>query len=271
LEPETKKLPFFLGMTYIRGDAAQFDAWEQLGNTGWNWTALLSYFKKSERYTIPTFSQVAAGATYNSQYHGFGGPVRVGYSPALVNGSFAPTVSRSWEAMSLTRNPDLNSGDVKGFATGPQTLDRALNMRWDSTRAYYYPIEYRRNLKIIKGTATRIVWAERIRDNCTDGIRWLAIGVEYITDSGATATARASSEVILSAGALRTPLLLESSGIFWNPRFGNWVQIGPDFLVLTALITADSRPLEFITLLISLAWERISFRDRATPSHSQQI
>jgi choline dehydrogenase len=120
--------------------------------------------------------------------------------------------------MSLARNPDLNSGDVKGFSMGPQTLDRALNLRWDSARAYYYPIEYRRNLKIIKGTARRIIWAERIYNNCTDGIRWLAARVEYVTDSGATIVVRASSEVILSAGALRTPLLLERSGI-GNPRF----------------------------------------------------
>ena len=51
-------------MTYIRGDKAQFDAWEDLGNPGWNWDAMLPYYKKSELYTVPTDVQIAAGATY---------------------------------------------------------------------------------------------------------------------------------------------------------------------------------------------------------------
>jgi choline dehydrogenase len=207
------------GMTYIRGDTAQFDAWEDLGNPGWNWATLFPYYKKSEKYTVPSDTQLAAGATFEYQYHGFDGHVHVGYPLALVNGSFAPMVIQTWEGLSLPHNPDLNSGDVRGFSMGPQTLDRELNIRWDAARAYYYPVEERPNLKIIKGTVKRITW---VPENCTsspcDNNLLVASGVEFLTDDGEENVLNVRKEVVISAGAVRTPLVLESSGI-GNPRF----------------------------------------------------
>ncbi|KAK4149482.1 putative GMC oxidoreductase [Chaetomidium leptoderma] len=201
------------GMTYIRGNVAEFDAWEQLGNPGWNWESIFSYFKKSEKYTIPTDSQLAAGATYESQYHGFDGPLHVGYVPSLENGSFAPAVKDTWEGLSVSHNLDLNSGSVRGFGMGPQTLDSNLNVRWDAARAYYQPVEHRPNLRIIKGTVKRITWAS---GGCKKG-HLVANGVEMLTDAGKSRTLGAKKEVVVSAGALRTPLVLEASGI-GNPR-----------------------------------------------------
>ena len=206
-------------MTYIRGDTAQFDAWEDLGNPGWNWANLFPYFKKSEKYTIPSNTQLAAGATFEYQYHGFDGHVHVGYPLALVNGSYAPTVIETWEGLSLPHNPDLNSGNVRGFSMGPQTLDQKLNIRWDAARAYYYPVEERRNLKIIQGTVKRITWApEKCKGSpCNDNLL-VADGVEFLTSDGVVDVVTASKEVVISAGTVRTPLVLESSGI-GNPRF----------------------------------------------------
>ncbi|KAH6632868.1 glucose oxidase [Chaetomium tenue] len=201
------------GMTYIRGNVAEFDAWEELGNPGWNWNSIFGYFKKSEKYTIPTDSQLAAGATFESQYHGFRGPLHVGYTPALKNGSFAPVVRDTWAGLSVTHNPDLNSGDVRGYGMGPQTLDAALNMRWDAARAYLHPAEHRPNLKVLKGTVKRITWATG--KHATG--RLVADGVEVVTDDGKSTVLSAKKEIIVSAGALRTPLVLEGSGI-GNPR-----------------------------------------------------
>jgi choline dehydrogenase len=201
------------GMTYIRGDTAQFDAWESLGNPGWNWATLFPYYKKSEKYTVPSATQLAAGATFEYQNHGFDGHVHVGYPLALVNGSFAPEVIQTWEGMSLPHNPDLNRGDVRGFSMGPQTLDREQNVRWDAARAYYYPVENRNNLKIIKGTVKRVTWAPDKHNNLL-----VANGVEFLTDDGGSTLLSATKEVIISAGSVRTPLVLESSGI-GNPRF----------------------------------------------------
>lgn len=201
------------GMTYIRGNIAEFNSWEQLGNPGWNWDSLFHYFKKSEKYTIPTDSQLAAGATFESRYHGFHGPLHVGYTPALENGSFAPVVSDTWAGLSVPHNPDLNSGSVRGYGMGPQTLDTVLNMRWDAARAYLHPAEHRSNLKVLKGTVKRITWATKK----TAGKRLVADGVEVLTGDGKSTILRAKREIIVSAGALRTPLVLEGSGI-GNPR-----------------------------------------------------
>lgn len=200
-------------MTYIRGNVAEFDAWEELGNPGWNWDSIFGYFKKSEKYTIPTDSQLAAGATFDSRYHGFHGPLHVGYTPALKNGSFAPVVRDTWAGLSVTHNPDLNSGDVRGYGMGPQTLDMALNLRWDAARAYLHPAEHRPNLEVLRGTVKRITWAagKRARQHL------VADGVEVVTDAGRSTVLSAKKEIIVSAGALRTPLVLEGSGI-GNPR-----------------------------------------------------
>lgn len=212
------------GMTYIRGDAAQFDAWEHLGNPGWNWAALLPYYKKSENYTAPSQTQLDAGATYEARYHGTAGHVKTGYVPGLRNGSSAPAVLAAWAdgvpGLELPHNPDLNGGDVRGYSMGPQTLDAELGLRWDSSRAYYLPVEGRSNLKIVRGTAKRITWAEggkRGRSSSCGG-PLVANGVEFVTEDGETRVLKARREVVVSAGAVRTPLVLEGSGV-GNPRF----------------------------------------------------
>ncbi|KAK3293787.1 glucose oxidase [Chaetomium fimeti] len=201
------------GMTYIRGNVAEFDAWEQLGNPGWNWNSIFHYFKKSEKYTVPTDSQLAAGATFESRYHGFHGPLHVGYIPALENGSFAPVVRDTWAGLSVAHNPDLNSGSVRGYGMGPQTLDTKSNVRWDAARAYLHPAENRPNLKVLKGTVKRITWAA----GKSEAGLLVADGVEVVTDDGESTVLRAKKEIVVSAGALRTPLVLEGSGI-GNPR-----------------------------------------------------
>ena len=206
-------------MTYIRGDKPQFDTWELLGNKGWNWANLLPYYKKSENYTIPTATQLAAGATYERHNHGFRGPVHVGHNSELVNSSTAPIVMETWESFSLSHNPDLNGGSVRGFAMGPQTLDVEQDKRWDAATAYYTPVERRRNLKIIQGTVKRITWANGKRKlSKHDEPRVVANGVEYITADGKKKILKARKEVVVSAGAARSPLVLEGSGI-GNPRY----------------------------------------------------
>lgn len=102
---------------------------------------------------------------------------------------------------------------------GPQTLDPELNIRWDSARAYYYPVENRSNLRIVQGTVKRITWApeKRKRSSCDDSCL-IANGVEFLDEDGNIDVIEAKIEVIISAGTVRTPLVLEGSGI-GNPRF----------------------------------------------------
>ena len=205
-------------MTYIRGNKAEFDAWEELGNAGWNWEAMLPYYKKAEKYSIPSDTHLAAGATYERQYHGFEGHVHTGYPTTLIDTPFNPAVIQTWEGLSLDHNTDLNSGNVHGFAIGPQTLDSKQDIRWDAATAYYHPIEDRENIQIIEGTVKRITWgAEGLRRSTSEaGV--VASGVEFVTPDGDTETLEVEREVIVSAGAVRTPLVLESSGV-GNPRY----------------------------------------------------
>lgn len=201
------------GMTYIRGDKAQFDAWEQLGNPGWNWHTLLKYYEKVEQFFPPLPWQETAGASYEAEYHGTSGGLHVGFNPSLLNGSFYGDVKASWAALGQDLNRDASSGATAGFDVWPQTLDPVQNVRWDSATAFYWPVQDRPNLTLLNGTVSKILWKSGKAKTKTPE----ASGVEYLTPDGQVAALTATREVIVSAGALRTPLVLESSGV-GNPR-----------------------------------------------------
>lgn len=197
-------------MTYIRGQKDQVDAWEALGNKGWNWDSLFPYYKKSERFIPPTAAQEQEGASYEPQYHGFDGHLHVAFPDSLSTGALYDNFTEAWEALGFAVNPDTNSGDVSGIDAYPMTItpNPAGDTRFDAALAYYYPVAGRPNLQLFKGTATRIVW---------DSQSATATGVEYLTADETLQTLTANAEVVLSAGTYRTPALLELSGI-GNPR-----------------------------------------------------
>ncbi|OAA51938.1 GMC oxidoreductase [Metarhizium rileyi] len=200
------------GMTYIRGDRAQFDALEQFGNVDWNWDTMLKYYKKVEKIFSPDSAQIKAGASIEPLYHGISGELHVAFNPMLANGSLYGRLKSSWAAMREGVNRDPNSGATKGFSVWPQTLGPVENRRWDSATAFYWPIIHRPNLKHLNGTVSKLLW----RDG-TAAPEAQATGVEYLGPDGKKTAVQARKEVILSAGALRTPLILEASGV-GNPR-----------------------------------------------------
>ncbi|KAI1328714.1 glucose oxidase [Xylariaceae sp. FL0255] len=183
------------GMAYVRGDKAQFDAWEELGNPGWNWNELLPYFKKVEKMFLPESWQVDLGASVRPDNHGFDGDLHVGYALTRQNASLYSALQKSWVELGQPANDDVNGGSTKGFGICPQTLDPELHQRWDAASAFLSPVDHRPNLHLINGTATRVTWADLDKNS----IRPEASGV------------------ILSAGTFRTPLILERSGV-GNPR-----------------------------------------------------
>jgi choline dehydrogenase len=198
-------------MVYIRGDQAQYDAWETLGNKGWNWDSVFSYAKKGEHFTPPTDAQKAAGASYDPTAHGTDGPLLLGFPFVLSNSSFFSKARDTWNTLGVPHIRDLNGGHTRGFVTAPMTVDRDAQVREDSSRAYYTPVEGRKNLKVIKGTVRRIVWGDDA------GGKAVARGFEYISPEGKLVQIRARKEVILSASAYRNPLILEASGV-GNPK-----------------------------------------------------
>ncbi|KAK4082322.1 CAZyme family AA3 [Trichoderma aggressivum f. europaeum] len=200
------------GMTYIRGDGAQFDAWEDLyPGSGWNWDTMLPYFKKVERFFPPSPWQEAVGAVYEEEYHGSSGEIDVSFNPVLLNGSFYGDAKATWANLGQHLDKDVNSGHTAGFDVWPQTIDPVKKTRCDAATAFYWPVQDRPNLTLINGTVSRILWkAGTVRTPD-------AYGVEYIMPNGQNKSVKAVREVILSAGALRTPLILELSGI-GNPK-----------------------------------------------------
>lgn len=196
-----------LGMTYLRAETAQIDAWERMGNKGWNWDSLMPYYKKSEYFESPYESQVEAGAAFDPASHGTEGPLTVGWAEPM--GNIAGALKSTFGSLGLPFNTDPNNGSMRGFNIFPKTLDRQSNVREDAGRAYFWPIAKRPNLDIfVNSFVERMVW-----EPVVDGIDPIARGVVFVNSTGSRTTILANREIILSAGALRSPLILEHSGV----------------------------------------------------------
>lgn len=129
------------------------------------------------------------------------------FSMELSRVGFWERVRDAWRVLGVNWNRDPNGGSVAGVSVWPQTIDCQEDVRCSSAKEFYYPVEGRENLRVVKGTVRRILWAD------TRGGEHVAAGVEYLDENGQMRTATARKEVILSAGALRTPPILEASGV----------------------------------------------------------
>ncbi|MDX1269567.1 MAG: GMC family oxidoreductase N-terminal domain-containing protein, partial [Oceanisphaera sp.] len=175
------------GMVYVRGQAEDYERWARLGNDGWSYDEVLPYFKRSE--------DCADGA---SHYHGRGGPLHVG----RVNNDF-PVSDAFIEAAQQAGHPfnaDINADSQDGVAWFPTNIKNGR--RWTSARAFLGAGSQLPNLTVVSDTPT-----ERVLFN---GKR--AIGVSCLY-RGKPTVVGARREVVLSAGAINSPQLLELSGI----------------------------------------------------------
>jgi choline dehydrogenase len=174
-------------MIYIRGNRADYDSWRQAGNSGWAYEDILPYFIKAE-----------CNQTFNDRFHGTAGPLLVSSHPTghpLVERYFAAAAEAG-----IPYNPDFNGETQEGC--GPLQATIGQGARYSAARAYLDPARSRRNLTIAThARATRLLFG---------GMK--ATGVEYLR-LGVAEKAWAAREVILSAGALRSPQLLMLSGI----------------------------------------------------------
>ncbi|KAJ0158987.1 Glucose oxidase [Colletotrichum tanaceti] len=196
------------GMAYTRAEASQIDAWERLGNEGWNWDALFPYYLRSEHFQTPEPARQAAGRLeYQAELHGEDGPLLTGWTYGQTNGTVPALLNSTLRNLGLPWNEDVNGGNMVGFSVFPRTVDQERAVREDAARAYYYPYRSRTNLRVLLNTrAQKITW----KDNATVPT---ADGVEVVSANGSSSVVRARREVILSAGALVSPLLLELSGV----------------------------------------------------------
>ncbi|KAF2731325.1 alcohol oxidase [Polyplosphaeria fusca] len=196
------------GMTYLRAEKEQINAWEKLGNEGWNWDGLWPYYLKEEGFHIPTDEQVRQGATFETEAHNLDGHVAVGWSSYFNQQNVSTIFRETSEALGFPFNKDANDGRMRGYTVWPQTLNATDDIRADAARSYYYPVAHSRpNLHVfLNTTAMRVKW-----DYNKDEV--VARGVEVTSLPNRIEIIEAKREVILSAGSIRTPALLEHSGV----------------------------------------------------------
>ena len=196
------------GMAFDRASAADYDAWEQLGNTGWNWNSLLPYFKKSTTFTPPSLLNIKAwGTTYDSSYYGTNGPIQASFP----NFEY-PDISTIWNAFKshgISLPKEHASGNAVGAYWVPSTLRPLTQTRSDARNGYYDPIKSRSNLVLATGMTVNEILFDQ---NAFTGYR--ANGVQYVSRSDKTVKqVYAKREVIMAAGSVFTPQILQLSGL----------------------------------------------------------
>jgi choline dehydrogenase len=175
-------------MVFVRGHPADFDEWRDAGNPGWGWSDVLPHFRRLEDSDHGP-----------SAWRGKGGPLRVA-DPSRDVHPLCETYLRAGVEAGLARNDDMNGASTEGAGINQITVRDGW--RASAATAWLHPAMTRPNLRVETGArVTRITFA---------GLR--AAGVAYLRN-GEARTARARCEVILAAGAIGSPLLLQASGI----------------------------------------------------------
>ncbi|MEX3844153.1 GMC family oxidoreductase [Paraburkholderia sp. BR10882] len=175
------------GMIYMRGQREDYDNWaRETGDSGWSWDSVLPVFRRSEDHH--------GGA---SEFHGAGGQWRV--EKQRLRWQILESFARAAQEQGIAATDDFNRGDNRGV--GYFEVNQKRGVRWNASKAFLRAAMKRPNLTVVTGALTQRVIFEGKR----------CVGVEYRGD--VDYVARARYEVILSAGAVNSPQLLELSGI----------------------------------------------------------
>ncbi|RKF18743.1 choline dehydrogenase [Alginatibacterium sediminis] len=176
------------GMVYVRGHAKDFDEWQHLGAQGWDYQACLPYFQRAETYYLG-----------KNEYRGEQGPLGVNNGNQMQNPLYQCFIDAGKQA-GYAVSADYNGQQQEGFAAMHMTVKNGV--RSSTSREYLDPAMKRKNLTVI----TKVL-VERVEIEDQQ-----ATGVHY-QHAGKSRYAMANKEVILSAGAIGSPHLLQLSGI----------------------------------------------------------
>ena len=175
------------GLLYIRGQSNDYDYWRQLGNVGWGWDDVLPYFKKGEDQERG-----------ESEFHGVGGPLSV--SNQRIKLKLLDTFIKAAGEFGIPHSLDFNTGKTEGCGYFQVTEKNGL--RCSTAVGYLNPVKKRSNLKIeVRAHIKKILF---------EGLK--AVGVEYWQDDEVK-TIKCNREIILSAGSIGSPHILQTSGI----------------------------------------------------------
>jgi choline dehydrogenase len=175
-------------MISMRGQAADYDHWRQLGLIGWAWDEILPIFKRLDCHFLG-----------DTEHHSAGGEWRV--EKPRVRWNVLDAVALAAVEMGIKAVPDFNAGDVGGV--GYFHVNQKRGLRWSAARAFLKPALRRPNLRLETRALTERILFEGNR----------AVGVRFRRADGAVATARTSGEIVLCAGAIGTPVILQQSGV----------------------------------------------------------
>ena len=174
-------------MISMRGQAADYDHWRQLGLSGWGWDDVKPAFRRLEDHFL--------GA---SEHHGIGGGWRI--EAARLSWAILDAVGDAAEQMGIRRIPDFNTGDNEGV--GYFHVNQKRGRRWSAARGFLKPALKRPNLRLEKHVLVDRLVIEQER----------AVGVRFM-QGGETLEARVKGEVILCAGSIGSIQVLHRSGI----------------------------------------------------------
>ncbi|MDG1581486.1 GMC family oxidoreductase N-terminal domain-containing protein [Pseudomonas sp. GOM6] len=178
------------GMIYMRGQAGDYDGWAAAGNPGWGWHDLLPLFKQMENH-------YAGG----SVLHGAGGEWRV--ERQRLSWSILDAFREAAAQSGIASVDDFNGGDNAGC--GYFQVNQQRGVRWNASKAFLRPVQGRANLTVLSGVEVQRLLLENGRASGVEG-DWQGVRREW----------RARREVILCAGSIGSPTLLQRSGI--GPR-----------------------------------------------------
>ncbi|KAF8313115.1 alcohol oxidase [Clavulina sp. PMI_390] len=186
----------------------EYDAFEAVGNPGWNWDSMLDYIKKSETVHLANkdIHSEKHNAVFDPKVHGSTGPIHKSFA-GWASDLSVPFYD-ALEELGVQRNPDAASGLASGSCTVMSAVDPANAKRSYTASGYYAPNASRPNLVVLPSAqATKLIVTGTGEPYTISGVQFTAAGSDKVYE------VKAKREVILSAGAFGTPQLLELSGI----------------------------------------------------------
>ncbi|KAG6839725.1 hypothetical protein C0991_012260, partial [Blastosporella zonata] len=187
--------------------AIDIDAFEKLGNPGWNWNEFYRYSRKIEKFHPPTKEVTDLFSHTYGDDRGTSGLLHTTIAPHF--NTVDAILTEAFANQGIRPSADPYNGDINGTWFSSSTVDPKTWSRSSAATAYLVPVQDRPNLTVLtQARVSRITFAERLNE--TNDLT--AAGVEFL-HQGQTYTLHAQKEVILSAGTIKDPHILELSGI----------------------------------------------------------
>ncbi|MEN9569431.1 MAG: hypothetical protein RL172_662 [Bacteroidota bacterium] len=175
-------------MAYVRGNKEDYNRWSQLGNEGWSYREVLPYFKRSENHEV-----------FKTAYHGTGGEINISFldAPNITSKTFIDACQQC----GIAANDDYNGENQLGASMLQFTIKN--KKRQSTASCFLLPVMQRKNLVVRTGCHVNKILLNKNR----------ATGVELVTGAGTVEQIYCTQELLLCAGAIQSPAILQYSGI----------------------------------------------------------